>query len=661
MPKRKRSHRIEGESRRAFESALDERFLFRDDVPDYGIDGSVEEFGSDDHATGLRYFVQLKATDGKDPRSALRRSIPLEHASFYSALSLPLLMVRYVAPTQTLYARWWHAGPARRAAAKPGAASFTFYWDESDKASPGESERWAEEARSFLELRSAAPPLPFHFEISIDDPPFGLTAIEIELAIKAEAKRRPDVVKIVPAKGNGRLTVRGPYLAVDMPGMTAASFDIDGDYTPGRHGEQIAIDLMTLVAVSFTRWGQAELAARMASRFLARSSLVSQPAAVMPLANAMTSARRVSEALALAEEIDTLGLPPEGNLSVLFTLIPRQHAASLDDLEVKEFRGALQRRISRREEAGEKINASRELLTLGNHYRSRADPTQAITHYERAAELDPEYLNRAHYWFELAGVMFGAGQYTESATAYEKAINLGTDEMAPLLRADALMFSGRYEAARKAFERELDDTQSLGRVAEYQLKLRFLEFLVETQETRNQERDPKGASDIVDSAIEDGNRMDAETALLSSGQALVFDSLCGAAWWNLGIAFESMKRFDMVAPMFLHAALCSPGDDKAWALALLHFWKLDQVGLLPMILVTGERFTDGKVLPTINHVMSLNLSKDERARFLKHFSEMADEFSDPRPDGLELRFVGPGQPVQSMAIPGADTRAIDQG
>ena len=116
MTKRVRAQRIEERSREAFKAALDERFLFRDDTPDFGIDGSVEEFDDRDTATGLRYFVQLKATDGEDLDEALKRSIPIEHANLYSSLTLPILMVRYVAARDGLYVRWWGAfsaaGPA---------------------------------------------------------------------------------------------------------------------------------------------------------------------------------------------------------------------------------------------------------------------------------------------------------------------------------------------------------------------------------------------------------------------------------------------------------------------------------------------------------------------------------------------------------------------
>jgi hypothetical protein len=83
MPQRPREHRIEDESRAAFAEALGEDYLYRTEVPDYSIDGGVEEF-KDDHATGLRYLVQLKATDATG-NEALARSLPVETLQYYGA------------------------------------------------------------------------------------------------------------------------------------------------------------------------------------------------------------------------------------------------------------------------------------------------------------------------------------------------------------------------------------------------------------------------------------------------------------------------------------------------------------------------------------------------------------------------------------------------
>ncbi len=657
MPKRTRAQRVEEESRDAFKAALDERFLFRDDVPDYGIDGTVEEFDEDDKATGLRYYLQLKATDGEGTGEELKRSIPIEHANLYSSLPLPLLMVRYVAAKDDLYVRWWHSPLPGKHPPKANAASMTFHWALEDRFGEGDSERLAKEARSFLELRSVSPPLPFFLELEIEEPPFGLTSAEIELAVKAEATKRPDVVELRKDKANGRLLVRGLYLAVEMPGMIASSYDLGGDYDPGSNGEQIAIDLMTLVGAAFARWGQAELAARMTTTFFARSTLVEQPEAAMLLAGAMTTARRISEALAVAEEIDASGLSGEHNTSMFFTLAFRRHSSSLSPTEIDEYRAAMQRRIERREAVGEQVEASREALSLANHHRTQQDPGPSIELYERAAELDPEYRERAHFWHELAGVLFFSGRFDESAEAYGKAIDLGGGDLAPLLRADALMFAGHYSQAREAFREFLEDIESFESGSEYYLKTGLLDFLIDWRGLHDQERNPQAAIKLVADVVpDDGAAAGEEEIADKCWDALAEDGLNGLAWWNLASAVEKLGEREQAGLMFLNAALCQPWDAEAWAFAFIHLWREGRGELLPMILVTGERLTGQKVLPTINALVTEHMEPDARGELISGLAEMVDELADPRSDGFELRFVNSGQEVESMIVPGAATR-----
>lgn len=165
MPKRTRSQRIAEKSRRALEARLDERFLFRPEFEDYGIDGSIEEFDTNDRTTGLRFLVQLK-------------------------------MVRYLAPADELYVRWWHDPLPGKRPPRADAASRTFHWSEEDIFETAGSDRLAEEARGYYELRSASPPLPFFFEMAVEEAPFRLGSTEIELSVEAAANRRPDVVEV---------------------------------------------------------------------------------------------------------------------------------------------------------------------------------------------------------------------------------------------------------------------------------------------------------------------------------------------------------------------------------------------------------------------------------------------------------------------------------
>ena len=232
MPKRVRAQRIEERSRAAFKlQATNASFQGRHSGP--RDDGSVEEFDDRDRATGLRYFVQLKATDGDDLHEALKRSIPIEHANLYSSLTLPILMVRYIAARDELYVRWWHSPLPGQRPPRADAASLTFQWGPEDKFGEGGSGRFAEEARTFLEMRSAALPLPLFLALKIEAPPFRLTGAEIELGVKSDAAKRPDVIELRRDRTHARFIDRDRYPAVEMSGRIAASYDFLGDYDPG--------------------------------------------------------------------------------------------------------------------------------------------------------------------------------------------------------------------------------------------------------------------------------------------------------------------------------------------------------------------------------------------------------------------------------------------
>lgn len=164
--------------------------------------------------------------------------------------------------------------------------------------------------------------------------------------------------------------------------------------------------MMALCGAGFARWGQNDLAARIATTFYAESTLAADPDAALLFAGAMTAARRLPESLMIAEEIDASAASPETNTSFLFTLTPRRHTPSLTEAEKEAYAKAIEDRIRRREKAGEMIAASREAISLANHFRYEVKGDAAVSFYERAAELDPDYLERVHYWHELGGAYF---------------------------------------------------------------------------------------------------------------------------------------------------------------------------------------------------------------------------------------------------------------
>ncbi|WP_443030611.1 DUF4365 domain-containing protein [Sphingomonas sp. RT2P30] len=73
MPRRPRSHQVEDISIRRFEDMLPRAWVSRIVVPDYGVDRDVEIFTAAGESTGLKFAVQLKATDNVTYADRVRR------------------------------------------------------------------------------------------------------------------------------------------------------------------------------------------------------------------------------------------------------------------------------------------------------------------------------------------------------------------------------------------------------------------------------------------------------------------------------------------------------------------------------------------------------------------------------------------------------------
>jgi tetratricopeptide (TPR) repeat protein len=655
MPKRLRTQRVEEESRRAFAGALEERFLFRDDVPDNGIDGSVEEFDSaDDKGTGLRWFVQLKATDAKEPGDALRSQIPLEHADYYNSLSLPLLMVRYLAAREELYVRWWHDPLPSTREGRADAASVTFRWSEDDLFETADSTRLADEARGFIELRSTDLPLPLFVELSVQELAAGLGGADLELSVRAAAEERPDVVEVRRDGTGGRIVVAAGRLAVELAGVQVASLGFDTAYETTA-SDQLGVDAMTLLATGFARWGQHEVAARLTQTFFARSRLRGDPEAALLLSGSMTRARRLTEALAVAGEIDELAAGPEDNTSTIFTLTPRRHG-SLSDAEKDEYVQTMRARIERRLDAGEEIAASREALSLGNFFRNEHRGDEALALYRQAAELDPEYEERLHYWHEIAGVLFFSGRWEESAAAYARALELGGDVWSAILQADALMFAGHYTEARELFAETLTEIESVERGGEYRLKVYLLDRLVGEHGLGSQTRDIAAARELIDSTFGGGADPDPQTAVAACQAAIQADGLNAFAWWNLAATAEKNEDWGDAGVLFICTALCRPADPEPWAFAVIHLLYAGELEPIPAVLMSGERLTARRLLPTINRLIADAATPEHRSAMIFHLGRIVEGLRDPRGDGVLIRFVQSGGPTTEFGMPGARTR-----
>ncbi|ATC60106.1 DUF4365 domain-containing protein [Vibrio anguillarum] len=109
LPKRTRAHILEELSVDKFKSLLPHEWVYRIPTHDYGIDGEVEVFDNDGLSTGIKFLVQLKATDEKNSSKALKLRMSIEKLNYFKQLDCPILVVRHLAHTDTIYSRWFHS------------------------------------------------------------------------------------------------------------------------------------------------------------------------------------------------------------------------------------------------------------------------------------------------------------------------------------------------------------------------------------------------------------------------------------------------------------------------------------------------------------------------------------------------------------------------
>ena len=148
MPERHRTHRLEDQSRKRFESLIPNLWAIRAKHPDYGIDLEIEHFSEDGKATGLLFNVQLRATDDIKKRSKM--PVKLDQLAYFEALDTPTIIVRYCSVDDSFH--WcWHFNRVQ-SVSTAGQKTVTLTFDD--------SHRWTDDAplqidRTLRALRNA--------------------------------------------------------------------------------------------------------------------------------------------------------------------------------------------------------------------------------------------------------------------------------------------------------------------------------------------------------------------------------------------------------------------------------------------------------------------------------------------------------------------------
>lgn len=643
MPKRTREHRLADEAVRAFAEAIEPRLHFYErPQPEYGIDGDVEAFDADELATGLQFFVQVKGTDEPDRCKALAVTVSMETADYYRAAPMPVLMGRFHAPSRELYLRWFHQYDPY--GSRAGEKTLTFRWQPVDRLDAGTAERLIADAQAFYELRSTmlALPRPLHV---VGDGAHGVSEAELRIALRAEAAAAADLVEVAagaPPAGAACVVLTADELSAALATVTGATLHVrEGLYDDTALARQFAVDALVLLALAFERLGQDAIAARLAAAFLPRSVMAADLEVAGALAACMARAHRIGEALALAEQLDDPDNPELSDSGFAFGLAVLS-AGSLSSEEAAAYERVLKLRMKRRKKTHPQ-DAGRAAMNLATFHRSRQRYDKAASYYETALRLDPGYADRAHYWYERGGALWGTRQHERGAEAYRRARDLGTSEpLALALEADCLMHAGLYGDALERFEQFAEHCQADD--GEYRLKARAIRHLIEVTGLRDQDRHTEQALRVVE--------QDADSAggwIHLSMRQLQHDALWGSAWLNIGVARSELGEEKAALESHIVSTILIPADYEAWCNAIFAALNCGEPDTVEDLLLVGRRLGGDELIDEL-----LQRSKQLPGELPVHFARAVDETLSERGGGsapeVKLRMISEDGRVEEVLL-----------
>ena len=529
-PQRPRQHELEDESRRAFEAALPTGWVYRTVDRDYGIDGEVEIF-HEGQATGLLFKVQLRATgDASLSTVRLRRA----QANYFGSLITPVLVVLFREPDSALFVRWFQSFDPKFDRETERAVTFNF----------NDSHLWTAETASRLQqdmevIRALKDgrnvfPIPLLLEAFGDDPICGVDITQVRVSLRAAATEYSDLLRLVdePASAMGLLRVHPDAIAVDFRTLASSTFHYPAEWSGDPDVDRVVADAMSALGVVLRRFGFDEPAARLFERFALTSSAPQSKDIVGLMVSTLMATRRHIPALRLLERAQEVAVD-DGEYIRLISSVEFSHARSrLSDEEAEEVADHLRRRF---ESSPDERTSAEASYNIANWLQAVGRRTEAIEWYERAAQLNDEYLQRDYYHGELGSSQFESGRYAEAVDSYQRAVAIrGDDPHLRVLLADALLMAGRFEESEATFREALNSPDITH--PEWPLKLHALDAIRRVGGDI-QSRDEDAAHRLLDT-LEADLEYDAARGILEA--ALERDALCADAWARLG--FLDMER-----------------------------------------------------------------------------------------------------------------------
>jgi len=625
MTRRVKQHQLEDLSRTKYSLAIPRNWVMRDKGKDYGIDAEVEIFDENDRATGLVYWVQLKATETSDESAARKVDLSIDAIKYYKSLELPVLIVRYSEKEDLFYCKWAHEIDLFYA--KKGAKTIRVTFCDEDVWGANSAVKTTEYIKKIRAVKSGAItlPVPIFMEVKEDS----INGIPRGVFMSAYRRALQNYSQIAtyqsdPEKAALSVSLNNDELVISLASVTGCTFhSIKNRETEG-FAEGIVADVLLGLAASLANIGQIEMAARifldnrLKMRFLQKQELLIQ---FIPR---LIRTSRYGEIIdAICEVIDS---NDDNMLESITTMSAIAVADSDDQDKCAKLQKLLDKCLAKNTALGESSLIGISHYNLANHYRSRRLYRKSITHYLMARRFECKYLNQPYYYQELGGALFGFGKFRFSAKLYKLALDKGAPVSVKPLYADALMLGGNYKLAQDVFSEYLGSAEDDH--AEWHLKNMCLESLIDKTGVEEQVRRKKKAISKIDVS-----KAGDPSFIRDLEKAIELDNLCGLAWFNLGIERGRSGKHEEAAFSFIVCGLVQTWDIEAWVNATLCcFNKEVPIQILPLVLRVAYFFNGDDYLSKLHKELADRFYGDA----LEKITNVIDELLPKNRNGRKI-------------------------
>jgi tetratricopeptide (TPR) repeat protein len=556
LPRRVRQHILEDLSISAFRNLKPENWVFREKSIDYGIDGEVEIFDSQQHTTGHVFLVQLRATDRSLRLGAVLR-LETRTYNYFRSLSLPVLIARWIEPDQALFRLWAHSldpTPAQRSC-----KSFSVRFDTGNRFDSATTAKQIEQdVANYWSVIKSTLSLPISIEFR-----FELASQHIAQAVDATSqfrdvsriRRFPFVFSDAGDSPRIYLYIREKEIRVSVGGVPGVVLDLSSAAwrDPQRFLAPHTLVPLLAIALSQARQGQAALQLCLSNLDLIAKCVVEQLR--IGALEVLVRNQRLDAAF------DLIKLTSDASPTLqmhFFSFLMRAASRAPDHIASQILGGmkALAKTTSTHASAAAEYN-------IGNLYLNRAQYKLALRHFLRAGRVDPSYQKRDYFQRELGATYFELGRYKDAAQVYRKAKRLGMKGNIECVIADCLLFLGRFSEAQHLFEKGLRENPA--EIMKWGLKLYALKYIVEHLHYKIQKRRRPSAFDLA--KFQQATSL--EEVLRVIVPVLDRDALSEFAWFDLGVGAGKFKNYDLAELAFLMAAMLRGNDPEAWGNALI--------------------------------------------------------------------------------------------